>query len=41
MDHCKGRIVKGLVDYFEKDFRRITHARELVHVRLPFDLDIR
>ena len=30
MDHCKGRIVKGLVDYFEKDFRRITHALEVL-----------
>jgi len=30
MDHCKGRIVKGLVDYFENDFRRITHALEVL-----------
>lgn len=30
MDHCKGRIVKGLVDYFGDDFRRITHALEVL-----------
>jgi putative nucleotidyltransferase with HDIG domain len=30
MDHCKGRIVKRLVDYFENDFRRITHALEVL-----------
>jgi HD superfamily phosphodiesterase len=30
MDHCKGRIVKGLVDYFGNDFRRITHALEVL-----------
>ncbi len=26
MDYCKGRVTKLLVDYFESDFRRITHA---------------
>jgi phosphinothricin acetyltransferase len=30
MDHCKGRIVKGLVDFFGNDFRRITHALEVL-----------
>ena len=30
MDYCKGRIAKLLVDYFENDFRRITHALEVL-----------
>jgi HD superfamily phosphodiesterase len=30
MDHCKGRIVKLMVDYFEEDFRRISHALEVL-----------
>jgi HD superfamily phosphodiesterase len=30
MDYCKGKITKLLVDYFEKDFRRITHALEVL-----------
>jgi putative nucleotidyltransferase with HDIG domain len=30
MDYCKGRIVKLLVDYFGNDFRRITHAMEVL-----------
>ena len=30
MDHCKGQIVKLLVDYFGEDFRRITHALEVL-----------
>ena len=30
MDYCKGRIAKLLVDYFENDFRRITHALEVM-----------
>lgn len=29
MDYCKGKITKLLVDYFGKDFRRITHALEV------------
>jgi HD superfamily phosphodiesterase len=30
MDYCKGKITKLLVDYFENDFRRITHALEVL-----------
>ena len=30
MDHCKGKIAKLLVDYFGNDFRRITHALEVL-----------
>lgn len=30
MDYCKGKIIKLLVDYFENDFRRITHALEVL-----------
>ena len=30
MDYCKGRITKLLVDYFRDDFRRITHALEVL-----------
>jgi putative nucleotidyltransferase with HDIG domain len=30
MDHCKGKIVKLLVDYFGNDFRRINHALEVL-----------
>jgi HD superfamily phosphodiesterase len=30
MDYCKGRLVKILVDYFGNDFRRITHALEVL-----------
>ena len=30
MDYCKGKIAKLLVDYFGNDFRRITHALEVL-----------
>lgn len=30
MDYCKGRVTKLLVDHFENDFRRITHALEVL-----------
>jgi HD superfamily phosphodiesterase len=30
MDYCKGKITKLLTDYFENDFRRITHALEVL-----------
>jgi HD superfamily phosphodiesterase len=30
MDYCKGNVVKLLVDYFENDFRRISHALEVL-----------
>ena len=30
MDYCKGKITKLLVDYFGSDFRRITHALEVM-----------
>lgn len=30
MDYIKGRIAKLLVDYFGNDFRRITHALEVL-----------
>ena len=30
MDYCKGKITKLLVDYFENDFKRITHALEVL-----------
>ncbi len=30
MDYCKGKITKLLVNYFENDFRRITHALEVL-----------
>jgi putative nucleotidyltransferase with HDIG domain len=30
MDYCKGRVTKLLVDHFESDFRRITHALEVL-----------
>lgn len=30
MDHCKGKLAKLLVDYFGDDFRRITHALEVL-----------
>lgn len=30
MEYLKGRITKLLVDYFESDFRRITHALEVL-----------
>jgi HD superfamily phosphodiesterase len=30
MDYFKGRVVKLLVDYFGEDFRRITHALEVL-----------
>jgi len=30
MDYCKGKVAKLLVDYFEEDFRRITHALEVL-----------
>ena len=31
MDYFKGRVVKLLVDYFGEDFRRITHALEVLN----------
>jgi HD superfamily phosphodiesterase len=30
VDYCKGRVAKLLVDYFGTDFRRITHALEVL-----------
>lgn len=30
MDYCKGRVAKLLIDYFGNDFRRITHALEVL-----------
>ena len=30
MDYCKGQIAKLLIDYFRDDFRRITHALEVL-----------
>lgn len=30
MDYCKGKCTKLLVDYFGDDFRRITHALEVL-----------
>ncbi|HUN56370.1 MAG TPA: HD domain-containing protein [Smithella sp.] len=30
MDYFKGRVVKLMVDYFENDYRRITHALEVL-----------
>ncbi len=30
MDYCKGKIAKLLTDYFGNDFRRITHALEVL-----------
>lgn len=30
MEYCKGKLVKLLVDHFEGDFRRITHALEVL-----------
>lgn len=30
MEYCKGKIVKQLVDYFGTDYRRITHALEVL-----------
>ena len=30
MDYCKGKVTKLLVDYFQDDFRRITHALEVL-----------
>lgn len=30
MDYCKGKIAKLLIDYFGNDFRRITHAMEVL-----------
>ena len=30
MDYCKGRVAKALIDYFGNDFRRITHALEVL-----------
>jgi putative nucleotidyltransferase with HDIG domain len=30
MDYCKGKITKLLVEYFENDFGRITHALEVL-----------
>jgi HD superfamily phosphodiesterase len=30
MEYCKGKITKLLVDYFGNDFRRITHALEVL-----------
>lgn len=30
MEYCKGKIAKLLVDHFQNDFRRITHALEVL-----------
>ena len=30
MDYCKGRVVKLLTDFFDNDFRRISHALEVL-----------
>lgn len=30
MDYCKGKVAKLLIDYFGNDFRRITHALEVL-----------
>jgi HD superfamily phosphodiesterase len=30
MDYCKGKITKLLIDYFGDDFRRMTHALEVL-----------
>jgi HD superfamily phosphodiesterase len=30
VDYCKGKITKLLIDYFGNDFRRITHALEVL-----------
>ena len=30
MEYCKGRVAKLLVDYFDHDFRRITHALDVL-----------
>jgi HD superfamily phosphodiesterase len=30
MDYCKGKVTKLLVDYFGNDFRRISHALEVL-----------
>jgi HD superfamily phosphodiesterase len=30
MDYFKGKVVKLLVDYFDNDYRRITHALEVL-----------
>jgi putative nucleotidyltransferase with HDIG domain len=30
VEYCKGKITKLLVDYFQNDFRRITHALEVL-----------
>lgn len=30
MEYCKGRVAKLLVDHFGNDFRRITHALEVL-----------
>ena len=47
MNYCKGRVTKLLVDYFENDFRRITHALEvmkyaekIMETREDYDYDI-
>jgi HD superfamily phosphodiesterase len=30
MDYCKGKITKLMIDFFGNDFRRITHALEVL-----------
>ncbi|MFH1081362.1 MAG: HD domain-containing protein [Pseudomonadota bacterium] len=30
MDYCKGKITKLLIDYFGNDFRRMTHALDVL-----------
>ena len=37
MDFCKGKITKLLVDYFGNDFRRITHALEVLKYSEKFN----
>jgi len=40
MNHCKGKITKLLVDYFRDDFRRITHALEVLKYAEQIKLNI-
>lgn len=39
MDYCKGKVTKLLVDYFENDFRRISHALEVLkHAEITMEI---
>ena len=31
MNHLKGRVIKQLVDFFDQDYRRITHALDVLY----------